>query len=166
MHRQVLDRKAVLRRLGVEDGEGFPSIVIVDVDVGDFQALELVHAARALANEPDLGRVLTPVVDRGVEDIRKHPPIRGVRAPQAHREQGDLVLRGPLRQGIGERGAIRMHHCRPRGSPGFQALVALHAAVDVVDGFALFPDQFDAVDAAIAFIDEGQIGNVAIGHVG
>ena len=111
------------------------------VDMGDFPALELLHAASPLADEPDLGRVLTPVVARGVEDIRKHPPIRGVRAPKAHREQGDLVLRGPLRQGIGERGADRMHHRRPRGSLGFQALVALHAAGDVVDGFAFFPDQ-------------------------
>ena len=69
------------------------------VDMGDFPALELLHTASPLANEPDLGRVLTPVVDRGGEDIRKHPPIRGVRAPKAHREQGDLVVRGPLRQG-------------------------------------------------------------------
>ena len=109
--------------------------------MGDFQALELLHAAGPLADEADLGRVLTPAVDRGVEDIRKHPPIRGVRAPNAHREQGDLVVRGPLHQGIGERGAGRMQRRRPRGPLGFQALVALHAAGDVIDGFALFPDQ-------------------------
>ena len=116
-------------------------IVSVDVDVDDFQALEFVHAAGLLADEPDLGRVLTPVADRGIEDIGKHPPIRGVRAPKAHREQGDLVLCGPLRQGIGERGAVQRHHRRSRRPLGFQALVALYAAVDIVDGFALFPDQ-------------------------
>ena len=33
--------------------------------MGDFPALELVHAARLLADEPDLGRVLTPEVDSG-----------------------------------------------------------------------------------------------------
>ena len=64
-HRQVLHRKAVLGGLGVEDGKGFPAIVRVEVDMDDFQALELLHAARPLADEADLGRVLTPVVDSG-----------------------------------------------------------------------------------------------------
>ena len=82
LHGQVLHRKAVLGGLVVEDGEGFPAIVVIGVDMDDFPALELVHAAHPLADEPDLGRVLTPVVARGVEDIRKHPPIRGVRAPK------------------------------------------------------------------------------------
>ena len=50
-----------------------------------------------------------------------------------------------------------MKHGRPRGPLGFQALVALHSAGDVVDGFALFPDQLHAVDAAIALVEEGQI---------
>ena len=63
--------------------------------MGDFPALELLHAADPLTEEADLGRVLTPVVARGVEDIRKHSPICGVRAPSAYGEQGDLVMRGP-----------------------------------------------------------------------
>jgi hypothetical protein len=46
---------------------------------------------------------------------------------------------------------------------GFQALVTLHAAVDVIDGFALFPDHVNAVDAAIALVEEGPIGDEAIG---
>ena len=108
----------------------------------DFHALEPVHAADPLAEEPDLRRVLTPVVDRGVEDIRKHAPIRGVRAPNARREQGDLVLRGPLRQSIDERGGEQRKRCHPRGPLGLQTLVALDATGDVVDGLALFPDQF------------------------
>src|SRR6266511_6158242 len=143
-------------------GEGFPAKGRVVVDMGDFQTLELVHAAGPLGDEPDLGRVLTPPVGRGVEDIWEHPPIRGVRAPSAHCEQEDLVVRHTLSEGIGERGAEWMKRRRPRGPFGFQALVALHAAVDVEDGFALFPDQWHAVDAAIARIEEGQIGNVAI----
>ena len=56
-----------------------------------------------------------------------------------------------------------MKHRRPRGPLGFQALVALHAAGHVVDGFALFPDQGHAIDAAIALVEEGHIGDVAIG---
>ena len=83
--------------------------------------------------------------------------------PVARRDQGDLVVRGPLNQGIGERGTEQLHHRRPRGPLGFQALVALDAAGDVPDGFALFPDQWHAVDAAIALIEEGQIGDEAIG---
>ena len=69
---------------------------------------------------------------------------------------------GPLRQGIEERDAKHHHRCRPRRPLGFEALIALDAAGDVVDGFAFFPDQFHTVDAAIACIEEGQIGNVAI----
>jgi hypothetical protein len=132
--------------------------------MGDFHALELVHAANPLADEAELGRVHTPVADRGVEDIRKHPPICGVRAPNARREQGDLIVRGPLRQGIGERGAVHRKRRRSRGPLAFQALVALHATGDVVDGFALLPDQWDAVDAAIALVQEGHIVNEAIGQ--
>ncbi len=81
------------------------------------------------------------------------------------------VIRGiwscasPLGEGIGERGAKGMKRRRPRGPLCFQALVARHAAVDVgEDGFALFPDQGHAVDAAIALVEEGQIGDVAIGQ--
>ena len=69
------------------------------IDMGDFSALELVHAAHPLADEPDFGRVLTPVAGWGVEDIRKHLPIRNVRTPIAQRDQGDLVVCGPLRSG-------------------------------------------------------------------
>ena len=138
--RQVLHYKAVLGGLCVEDGEGFLAIVRVVIDMDNFQALELVHAPDALADEPELGRVLTPVGDRGGEDIRKHPPIRGVRAASARREQGDPVVRGPRRQGIDEGGVAQRKHRRPRGPLAFQALVALHTAVDVEDGLALFPD--------------------------
>ena len=56
-----------------------------------------------------------------------------------------------------------MKHGRPRGPLGFQTLVALHTTVDVEDGFAVFPDQFDTIDAAIALIQEGHIVDVAIG---
>ena len=93
----MLDRKAVLGGLGVKEGEGFPAMS-VEVDMDNLPALELLHTASSLANEPDLGRVQTPEADRGGEDIRKHPSIAGVRTPNAHREQGDLVLRGPLRR--------------------------------------------------------------------
>src|SRR5262249_2189923 len=79
-----------------------------------------------------------------------------------HGDQGDLVVRGSLRQGIHERGTIHIHYRRPRRPLGFQALVALHAARDVVDGFALLPDQFYTVEAAIALVEEGHIVNVAI----
>jgi hypothetical protein len=68
-----------------------------------------------------------------------------------------------LRQGIDDMRARRMKHRRSRGAPGFQAFVAFHAAVDVVDGIAVFPDQCHAVDATITRIEEGHIVNEAIG---
>ena len=66
------------------------------VDMDDFQTLELVHATDPLANEADHGCVLTPYGAQNREDIRKHAPIRSVRATYAQREQGDLVMRSPL----------------------------------------------------------------------
>ena len=75
---QVLHRKAILGGQGVEDGNGFPAKVVIEVDMGDFQALELVQSTGPLGDEPEFGRVQTPVVGRRLEDIRKHPPIRGV----------------------------------------------------------------------------------------
>jgi hypothetical protein len=56
-----------------------------------------------------------------------------------------------------------MKHRRPGRPLAFQALVAFKAAGDVHDGFALFPDQGHPIDAAIARIEERQIGDVAIG---
>jgi hypothetical protein len=134
------------------------------VDMGNVQALELRHAASPLTNEADLGRALTPESGQDGEDIRKHPPVCGVRAPIAYCEYGDLVVRGPLNQGIRERSTHRMKRRCPGGPLGFQALVAFQAAVDVEDRFALFPDQFNAIDAAVARIEEGQIVEVAIGQ--
>ena len=58
---------------------------------------------------------------------------------------------------------MRMKHGRPRGALGFQALIALHGAGNVLDGFAFFPDQWHPVDAAITRIEQGQIGDIAIG---
>jgi hypothetical protein len=154
VYRQVLDRKTVLGRLGVENGDEFPAKVVIQINMGDFQALELLHATGPLTNELDCGYTLTPIVDRGDEDIRKYPSIRGVRATQARREQGDMVVRGPLRQRIDERRAEQEKRRRPRSPLAFQALVALHTAGVIVNGFALFPDQLHAVEAAIAFVEE------------
>ena len=47
----------------------------IPIDMRDFQALALVHAAGPLTGEGDLGHVLTPVGGRGGEDIRTHPSI-------------------------------------------------------------------------------------------
>ena len=76
------DPKAVVGGLVVEEGDGFPAIVRVVVDMSDFPALELVHAPGPLTDEPDFGRVLTPVAGRGVEDIGETPAHR--RRPRAH----------------------------------------------------------------------------------
>ena len=147
-----------------EAREGFPTNVIIPIDRRDFPPLELRQAAHLLAEEPDLGRVLTPEGARDREDIGKHPPIRGSRAPNTRREQGDLVLRGPLRQGIGAGGGEQRNRRRPPRPLGFQALVARHPALDVEDGFTLFPDHGHAVDAAIALVEEGDIVDETIGQ--
>src|SRR5437879_2669493 len=93
--------------------------------MGDFQALELLHATDPLADEADLGRVLTPVVARNREDIRKHASIRSVRAPTARPAQAELVLRSPLQQ----RGASLSLQVYPLVLPGAWLSVRAHASI-------------------------------------
>src|SRR5262249_28911391 len=52
---QVLHRKAVVCGLVVEEGNGLPATLVIEMDMDDFQALELLHAASPLAEEADLG---------------------------------------------------------------------------------------------------------------
>src|SRR6185503_5635928 len=58
---------------------------------------------------------------------------------------------------IGNAGRERMHH----GSAGrallLRALVALDAAVVAVLGLALLPGELDAVDAAVALVEHGEV---------
>ena len=52
-HGQVLHRKAVVGGLDVQHGDRFPASVVVLVDMHHLQALEGLHAAHPLADEPD-----------------------------------------------------------------------------------------------------------------
>src|SRR5262249_1410162 len=62
---EVLHHKAVSGGLAVQYGNDFRAGACDVVDIGDVPALELLQAAHPLAEEPDLGRVLTPPVARG-----------------------------------------------------------------------------------------------------
>ena len=50
--------------------------------------------------------------------------------------------------------------------PGLQPLVALDAALDLVLGLALVPDQLDAVDAAVAGVDQVHVVDEAAEEAG
>src|SRR3989442_378383 len=102
------------------------------------------------------------ILSRGNPTCAASFRVTGVMAPTADGKQGYRAVRGPDNQGVDERGIDHRNHRRPRRPLAFQALVALDTAVDVVDGFALFPDQFHAVDATIALVQEGQIVDEAI----
>ena len=155
--RDVGHLEAVLLRLGVQHRDGLLAVSRVVIDVHDLLALELVHPAFLHADELDLGGVLGPVVG----DQREHPgedaPVAGVGAAVADGHDGNLVLGRLVEDRVGDAGGQGLEH-RVAGLALFlQALIALHAAGVVVLGLAFLPHQLDAVDAAVALVDQGHV---------
>ena len=127
------------------------------VDQGDLLALQVVHAAFLVADVLDQRRGLAPVGHRHGEHVGEDAAVAAVGAAVAHREHRDLVGGGPLDQRVGDAGAVRVDHRGAGRAALLQALVALDAAVVVVRGLALFPGQLDAVDAAVALVDQREV---------
>src|SRR5947209_3528313 len=108
----------------------------------------------------DDGRRLAPVVRREVEHPRKPPAVgRGAHAV-AHREHDDLVHGRLGDQRIRDRRAVGIHEHR---ALALEPLVALDALLVVVLGLALLPYDLDAVDAAVALVQELEVVDEAVG---
>jgi len=78
----------------------------------------------------------------------------------ARRQQRDLVVGHLVGQGKGDAGGLGVEQ---GVGLALEALVALHALVGGVAGFALFKGQLDAVDAAVAGVDHLDVVLLAVG---
>src|SRR5687768_7087835 len=156
-HGDVRDLEAVLLGLRVEHRDGFFSVGRVVVNVHDLLALELVHPAFLLADELDLGGVLRPVGRDQREDVGEYAPVGGVGAAVAHGDDRDMVRGGLLDERVGDAGGQGMDDRCAGRSLVLGALVAFHAARVVVLGLALLPRELDAVDAAVALVQHGEV---------
>jgi len=156
-HRDVRHRKTILLRLRVQHRSGLLAVSRVVIKVHDLLALELVHSAFLHSDEFDLGGVLTPVVRDHRKDIGKPPPIGGIGPAVADGHQRDLVHRDFVQHRVGNAGRQRIEGDVAGRPPGLQPLIAFDPARIVVFRLALFPDELDAVDAALAFVDQGHV---------
>ena len=130
------------------------------MDQADLLALELVQAAFLLADVFDECRGLAPVSRGQVEHPGKHAAVGGRRQAVTHRQDWNLVLIGLGNNRVGDAGRIRVVDNR---ALGFGALVALDADIRFIAGLALLDDQLDAVDPAVARIEQLEIVVQTIG---
>src|SRR5574343_1376655 len=136
-HLDVFQLETVLLGHGVQYRDGFLAVGRAVVQVDDLLAAQFVHAAQALADELDLGGGLAPVAGDQREGVLEGAAILRVGAAEAHGHQRDLVLVGAIHHRVGNAGG---HKVEGAGTAvlGFQPLVALHSAVVLVFGLALF----------------------------
>ncbi|MDT4854501.1 hypothetical protein FQZ97_888060 [compost metagenome] len=136
-HGQQAQREAVHGRTFLQQGDGFLAVGAVVIDQCNLLALELVVAAFLLGDVLDqhVGRHPVGAGDREVP--LEHAAVGRLAAAIAGGDQGDLVVGGFFGQREGDAGGQRLEH-RGAAVLAFQALVALHAAVGGVAGFAFF----------------------------
>ena len=160
-HRQHLQLEAVHLGAFLHQRDGLFAERTVVVHEGDFLALELVHAAQALANVLQQNVGARPIAAHQREvPLECHAVLRN-RQAIAQRHQRDLVGRGFFGQGEGDTGRLRIEHGDARAA--LEALVAFHTTVGRIAGFALFKGDLHSVDAAIAGVDHLDVVLLAVG---
>ena len=70
-HRIVLDFKTIFLRLQIQYRHGFLAVAAFVVEIGDFLALQGIHAAFLHSDVLDFRRVLAPVIGDQRENPRK-----------------------------------------------------------------------------------------------
>src|SRR5262245_29040333 len=124
------------------------------IDQSDFLALELVEAAFLLGDvlQDDVGR--RPIGAEQREVPLEHRAVARVRAAVAHGDERNLVERRLFRQRKGDASRERKYIGGAGWAFALQPLVALDAAVGRIAGVAFLERELDAVDAAVALVDE------------
>ena len=123
----------------------------------DFLAFEFARAAVLVGDELDDSGGAVPVIGHQRKHPREHTAIGGVSAAVAQGDQGNSVDRRLVDEAVGNAGRHGMESGRAGGAARFQTLIALHALGVVVLGFAFLPGELDAVDAAVALIDQIEV---------
>jgi hypothetical protein len=89
--------------------------------------------------------------------------VARIRPAVTHRDDRNLVDGRLLRQRKRDAGRERDRVGRASGPFAFQALIAFHSAVGGVAGVAFLEHDLDAVDTAIALVDELVVVGDAVG---
>src|SRR5256712_10054029 len=160
VHREQCQLELVLPRELLERRVRLLPVGAVVEDVGDLLALQLLDAALLLTDVANDGRRLAPVVRREVEHPRETPADGGGAHAIPHREDHHLVDGSLGDQRVGDRGAVGIHE---HGALPFEPFVALDALLVVVLRLALFPRDLDAVDPAVALVQEREVVDEAVG---
>ncbi|MNZ94751.1 hypothetical protein D3C78_1138650 [compost metagenome] len=146
----------------LQQRDRFLAIGRVVVDQGDLLALELVHAAFFLGDVLDHHVGGGPVRAQQREVPLEHAAVHRLRQAVAHRFDGHLVDHGLVADRERDAGGLGVE-ARSPGALALQAFIAFHAAIGGVGRFTFFVRDLDAVDAAIALIDQLQVVQLAIG---
>src|SRR6516162_6565642 len=162
--RQEQRLESVHLRALLQQGDRLLAIGRVVIDEGDLLALELVEPAFLLGDvlQDDVGG--RPIGAEQREVPLEHRAVARLRAAVAHGDDRDLVDRRLLRERKGDAGRERDHIGGAGRTLALEALVAFHAAVGGIAGVAFLEHDLDAVDAAVALIDELVVVSEAVGE--
>jgi hypothetical protein len=163
-HRQELQLVAVHLGALLEQRDRLFAVWRVMVDESDLLALELVDPAFLLADvlHENVGRI--PVRSTQREVPAEDGPVDRVGAAIAAGDDGDAVVERFVGDREGDSGRQGVERRRAGRALALEPLVALHAAVGGIAGLAFLERDADAVDAAVAGVDELEIVHVAVGE--
>ena len=151
-------------RAFLQEGDRLLAVGRVVIDQRDLLALELVEPAFLLGDvlQDDVGG--RPIGAEQREVPLEHRAVARLRASVAHGDDRNLVDRRLLRERERDAGRERDDVGGAGRTLALEAFVALHAAVGGIAGIAFLEYDLDAVDAAIAFVDEPVVVGDAIGE--
>ena len=152
--------KAVLLCQHLQRRDRLLAVRAVVIDQRNLLAFQLVEAADLLGDvlDRDIGR--GPVRAEQREVVREHGSVLGIGAAVPHRDDRDLVSRSLFGEGECNAGRQRIEEGRAGRALAFKPLVTLNALVGGVAGLAFLDQKLDAVDAAVALVDQV----VIVGH--
>ena len=164
-HRQQFDIEAVLLAERLQQRDRLLAVGRVVIHESNLLALELVPAAADLlgnVRHRDIGRVPIRAKDR--KRPRDHIAVAAFAAAIAAVEQRDLVPGHLFHQRIGDPGRER-HEQRGAGRTlALEPLIAFDAAIGRIAGLAFLGGDLDAVDAAVALVDQLQVIGDPVGE--
>src|SRR5690606_14836222 len=150
-HRIQLQLETVGLGTRLQEGNGFLAVRGIVVDQGDLLALELVLAALLLGDVLDHDVGGCPVIAQQGEVPFEDGTVGRLRQAVAHGFNGNAVHNGAIRQRKGDAGRLRVE-AGSASAGRLQPLIAFHAAVGGIGGFAFFVDDLHAIDAAVTLI--------------
>ncbi len=159
IHRQQGQFVAVLLRQLFQGADRLLAVGRVVVDQRQLLAGKVPALLVVDVLDDDRGSI--PVGARVVEDPRKHLAVGGGGAPVAHRVHRDVVGSYLGNQLVGDAGGQGLVD---QGAFALGRLVAFHALLGVVAGFALDHAQRFAADAAVTLVQQREVVGIAVGE--